>query len=140
MKMRKSGFKGYSSFALVTGAASGMGRVYALHLAAMGYSLMLVDINGDGLIDAKDFSNGWMFNMEDDSMFFPAAARFDGSYAMLMGSVCGMWGSYWSNAPGAADYGYGGMGFCALSFQSTMVTPNASASRADAYSVRCVRE
>ena len=100
----------------------------------------VVDINGDGLINADDFSNGWMFNMEDGSMFFPAAARFDGSYAMLMGSVCGMWGSYWSNAPGTADYGYGGMGFCALSFQSTMVTPNASASRADAYSVRCVRE
>ncbi len=54
MKMRKSGFKGYSSFALVTGAASGMGRVYALHLAAMGYSLMLVDINGDGLRETAD--------------------------------------------------------------------------------------
>lgn len=98
------------------------------------------DINKDGTVSADDFSNGWMFKMEEGSMFFPAAARYDGSYAMLMGSVSGLWGSYWSNAPGSADYGYGGMGFCALSFQSTMVTPSASAGRADAYSVRCIRE
>lgn len=98
------------------------------------------DISLDGKIDADDFSNGWFFKMEEGSMFFPAAARYDGSYAMLMGSVSGLWGSYWSNAPGSADFGYGGLGFCALSFQSSMVTPSASASRADAYSVRCIRE
>lgn len=98
------------------------------------------DINRDGLINVNDFSNGWRFAMADGYMFFPAAARYDGSYAMLMGSVSGLWGSYWSNAPGSQDYGYGGMGFCALSFQSTMVTPSASAARADAYSVRCIRE
>ena len=36
-------------YALVTGAASGMGRCYALQLAQMGYGVVLVDINGDGL-------------------------------------------------------------------------------------------
>lgn len=36
-------------YALITGAASGMGRIYASRLAARGYSLALVDINGEGL-------------------------------------------------------------------------------------------
>jgi len=34
-------------YAIVTGAASGMGRCYALQLAQMGYGVLLVDINGD---------------------------------------------------------------------------------------------
>lgn len=37
------------TFALVTGAASGMGRLYAQKLARMGYSLILVDIAADRL-------------------------------------------------------------------------------------------
>lgn len=36
-------------YALVTGAASGMGRMYAWELAARGYGLFLADINADGL-------------------------------------------------------------------------------------------
>ena len=36
-------------YALITGAASGMGRIYALKLARKGYSLVLVDINASGL-------------------------------------------------------------------------------------------
>ena len=98
------------------------------------------DLNGDGLISIDDFAHGWKFNVEDGSMFFPAAARYDGSYAMLMGSVCGLWGAYWSNSPGSADYGYGGTGFSPLTFNDSLVSLAASASRADAYSVRCVRE
>lgn len=33
-------------YAIVTGAASGMGRCYAIQLAQMGYGVVLVDING----------------------------------------------------------------------------------------------
>ena len=32
-------------YAIVTGAASGMGRCYAIQLAQMGYGVLLVDIN-----------------------------------------------------------------------------------------------
>lgn len=38
-------------YALITGAASGMGRIYAQRLADKGYGLVLVDINADGLRD-----------------------------------------------------------------------------------------
>lgn len=40
-------FKG--KYALVTGAASGMGREYALELARMGYGIIAVDINAQAL-------------------------------------------------------------------------------------------
>ena len=36
-------------YALITGAAGGMGRIYAEKLAAAGYGLLLVDINAQGL-------------------------------------------------------------------------------------------
>ena len=36
-------------YAIITGAASGMGRCYALQLAGLGYGLLLIDINGDAL-------------------------------------------------------------------------------------------
>ena len=35
------------NYAIITGAASGMGRCYALQLAQMGYGALLVDINGE---------------------------------------------------------------------------------------------
>ena len=42
-------FRNYETFALVTGAASGMGRIYCERLALMGYNIILVDINASGL-------------------------------------------------------------------------------------------
>ena len=45
----KKNFKWYSRYALVTGAASGMGRIYSQELALKGYSVILVDINAAGL-------------------------------------------------------------------------------------------
>lgn len=104
------------------------------------------DVNGDGIIDLNDYNYGWVFNVSDKAAsYFPAAARFDGSFAMLMGSMSGLWGNYWSNAPYS---GMAGGAFSALSFQiksqtgQEMITasPSAGASRADAFSIRCIRE
>ena len=50
----KNVFREYKAWALITGAASGMGRVYARRLAVMGYDLVLVDINGEGLEETQE--------------------------------------------------------------------------------------
>lgn len=42
-------FRKFDTYALVTGAASGMGRVYAERLVSKGYNLVIVDINAKGL-------------------------------------------------------------------------------------------
>ena len=39
----------FDTYALVTGAASGMGRIYSRRLALMGYNVIAVDINAKGL-------------------------------------------------------------------------------------------
>lgn len=101
------------------------------------------DMNGDGKIGEEDYNCGWMFNMESGHSFFPAAARYDGSYAMLYGSVSGLWGSYWSNCPSYVTGG-GGLGHACLSFSKQALgytfSPSAGGSKADAYSVRCIKE
>ncbi|MCH5240248.1 MAG: hypothetical protein J1F38_08485 [Muribaculaceae bacterium] len=104
------------------------------------------DLNRDGVIDLADYNYGWHFMVNDDiSMYFPAAARFDGSYAMLMGSVSGIWGNYWSNSPSS---NMTGGAVAVLAFQvkdqygreMVSISPSASSSKADAFSVRCIKE
>ncbi|MDR1984531.1 MAG: hypothetical protein LBQ28_06890 [Prevotellaceae bacterium] len=106
----------------------------------------IVDVDNNGVLNINDYNYGWAFKLdENSSSYFPAAARFDGQYAMLMGSVSGVWGSYWSNAPYNLS---NGTSLTPLSFQvknyngtdgiATMILFGAS--RADAYSVRCIKE
>lgn len=52
--MNDRNFRNYQAYALVTGAASGMGRVYAQKLAAKGYNLVIVDINGERLAQTAE--------------------------------------------------------------------------------------
>ena len=47
------GFNEFRTFALVTGAASGMGRIYSQRLAQKGYNIIMVDINAAGLQETE---------------------------------------------------------------------------------------
>lgn len=46
-------FRNFEAYALVTGAASGMGRLYARRLALRGYNVIIVDINSTGLEETE---------------------------------------------------------------------------------------
>lgn len=46
-------FRNFEAYALVTGAASGMGRLYARRLALRGYNVIIVDINSKGLEETE---------------------------------------------------------------------------------------
>lgn len=51
--MRKNKFRNFEAYALVTGAASGMGRIYSQRLAQRGYNVIIVDINAKGLEETE---------------------------------------------------------------------------------------
>ena len=51
--MKNSNLHNYSSYALVTGAASGMGRQYVRNLASRGYNVIMVDVNEAGLKETE---------------------------------------------------------------------------------------
>ena len=46
-------FNEFRTYALVTGAASGMGRIYSQRLAQMGFNIIMVDINAAGLDETE---------------------------------------------------------------------------------------
>ena len=104
------------------------------------------DINHDGVIDGNDYKNGWYILLDGESdsySYFPAAARYDGSYAMLMGSKTGLWGNYWYADADESEDSSVPCGAYALAFQfgdSVSASPKAVGGRADGYSVRCVKE
>ena len=56
--MRRKNFVKYQRYALVTGAASGMGRIYCQQLAQKGYNIVMVDINAAGLDQTEEMIAG----------------------------------------------------------------------------------
>lgn len=100
------------------------------------------DINGDGKIGPEDYRGGWYFKVsETESSFFPAAARYDASWKMLMGSMTGYWGNYWTAGPEQSGTAVA-MGFSSKNMSlrdDWTVTPKSVGSRAYAFSVRCVK-
>lgn len=107
----------------------------------------VADVDGDGKYTLSDWQDGWDLYLDRKAgvlSYFPAAARYDGQYAMLMGSMVGLWANYWTNT---ASTGTDGLAV-ALSFSLTdynknysiTISPVSSGSRADGYSVRCIKE
>ena len=134
-----------------TGESDG-DMVWNIPLAGEGF-FAGYDINHDGRLNLLDWSNGWwMYNNNTDGTysFFPATSRYDGNYAMFMGSMVGYWGNYWTNAPSLNNDGTDSYLGIALAFgiydygifdsYSVTTSPAGSGSRADGYSVRCIKE
>lgn len=110
----------------------------------------VADRNGDGVINTNDYNGGYYFTLSGTTVsYFPGAARWDGTYGMLYGSIAGHVGNYWSNSvyvSNLASQKDSKMATAGLMFFSpTMagncyISDNAGAARADAYSIRCVAE
>ena len=58
-------FRHFRSYALITGAAGGMGRLYARSLALLGYNLVLVDINEEKLLETAEEMKALVAGLED---------------------------------------------------------------------------
>lgn len=71
----KKKFNEYRTYALITGAASGMGRIYALRLAQRGYNIAIVDINEKGLEETADIVKAEIEASEEISTEHKAAFR-----------------------------------------------------------------
>lgn len=111
-------------------------------------STEVVDFDNDGVYSLNDWTDGWHIYLDRENgiqTYFPATTRYDGQYAMFMGSMVGLWGNYWTNSTDGSD---GGLGQ-AFSFglkdynnpsYSITISPLSSGSRADAYAVRCIKE
>ena len=110
------------------------------------------DFDGNGQLNLLDFTDGWWFYLDPGKgaySYFPATTRYDGQYAMLMGSMVGLWGNYWYNSPTLDADGNDTYLACAMSFgikeygktdYTVTASPLSNGSRADAYAVRCVKE
>ena len=73
--MMNKTFRNYEAYALVTGAASGMGRIYSLKLAEKGYNVILVDINARGLEETESLIKAAIESSEKISAEHKAAFR-----------------------------------------------------------------
>ena len=73
--MMNKKFRNYEAYALVTGAASGMGRIYSLRLAEKGYNVILVDINARGLEETESLIKATIESSEKISAEHKAAFR-----------------------------------------------------------------
>ena len=111
-------------------------------------SYPVCDMNADGILSMEDYNNGWVFRLGDNtSSYFPASTRYDATYALLMGSMVGLWGNYWTNAPSVQSNGTSdsaiAMGFAVKDMYgktNISISPNASGPKANAFAVRCIKE
>lgn len=108
-------------------------------------NVAVVDYDGDGVYTLNDWKNGWHFWLDKNkgvASYFPATTRYDGQYALLMGSMVGLWGNYWLNAACEGGLGYA-VAFGLKEYTgnwSITLSPAANGSKADAYAVRCIKE
>ena len=107
----------------------------------------VVDYDKDGKCTLSDWNNGWFIYLDplaDVMTYFPATTRYDGQYALLMGSMVGLWGNYWYNTPsesgGLAEAFSFGLKDYASSKYSITLSPLSSGSKADAFAIRCIKE
>ena len=109
------------------------------------------DLNADGWINLLDYRNGWYLFMDRPSQtasYFPATTRYDGQYAMFMGSMVGLWGNYWTNTPSLDEnqndtYRGAAMSFGIKTYTgdwSISASPISNGARADAYAIRCIKD